>query len=182
MKKTFGPEDVFHYAYAVFHSPGYRARYAEFLRMDFPRLPLTADVPLFRKLAAHGADIAALHLLRKDGPDAPGFPVPGPCTVDDIRYIAPGEELPVKAEGKARDGRVYINPHQYFDGVSPEAWAFPIGGYLPAQKWLKDRKGRALSYEEQSHYPHLIAALAETGRLMAAIDRDIEAAGGWPMK
>ena len=182
LKKTFGPEDVFHYAYAVFHSPGYRARYAEFLRMDFPRLPLTADVPLFRKLVAHGADIAALHLLRKDGPDAPGFPVPGPCTVDDIRYIAPGDELPVKTEGKARDGRVYINPHQYFDGVRPEAWAFPIGGYLPAQKWLKDRKGRALSYEEQAHYPRLIAALAETGRLMAAIDRDIEAAGGWPMQ
>jgi predicted helicase len=182
LKKTFGPEDVFHYAYAVFHSPGYRARYAEFLRMDFPRLPLTANMPLFRKLAAHGADIAALHLLRKDGPDAPGFPVPGPCTVDDIRYIAPGEELPVKAEGKARDGRVHINPHQYFDGVPPEAWAFPIGGYLPAQKWLKDRKGRALSYEEQAHYPRLIAALAETGRLMTAIDKDIDAAGGWPLK
>ena len=182
LKKTFGPEDVFHYAYAVFHSPGYRARYAEFLRMDFPRLPLTADVPLFRKLAAHGADIAALHLLRKDGPDAPGFPVPGPCTVDVIRYIAPGDELPVKTEGRARDGRVYINPHQYFDGVPPEAWAFPIGGYLPAQKWLKDRKARALSYEEQSHYPRLVAALSETGRLMGEVDRDIEAAGGWPLK
>ena len=66
--------------------------------------------------------------------------------------------------------------------VPPEAWAFPIGGYLPAQKWLKDRRGRALSYEEQAHYPRLIAALAETGRLMAAIDNDIEAAGGWPLK
>ena len=173
---------MFHYAYAVFHSPGYRARYAEFLRMDFPRLPLTGNVALFRKLTAHGAELCALHLLRKDGPEPPNYPVAGKNEVDAPHYIAPGEELPVKAEGKAKRGRVYVNAHQYFDGVPPEAWAFPIGGYLPAQKWLKDRKGRALSYEEQSHYPRLIAALAETGRLMAAIDSDIEAAGGWPLK
>ena len=182
LKKTFGPEDIFHYAYAVFHSPGYRTRYAEFLRMDFPRLPLTENVPLFRKLAAHGAALTALHLLREDGPDAPNYPAQGTDMVEDLRYVAPGEELPVNTEGKAKRGRVYINAHQYFDGVPPEAWAFPIGGYLPAQKWLKDRKGRALSYEDQTHYPCIIAALAETGRRMQAIDKDIESAGGWPLK
>ena len=79
-------------------------------------------------------------------------------------------------------GRVYVNARQYFDGVPPEAWEFPIGGYLPAQKWLKDRKGRALSYEELAHYPRIIAALLETRRLMAEVDAAIEAAGGWPLK
>ncbi len=68
------------------------------------------------------------------------------------------------------------------NAVPPEAWSFPIGGYAPAQKWLKDRKGRALSYEEQTHYPRLIAALAETARRMVAIDADIATAGGWPLK
>ena len=182
LRKTFGPEDVFHYAYAVFHSPSYRTRYAEFLRMDFPRLPLTENVPLFRKLVAHGAALVALHVLRKDGPSAPNFPAPGSDVVEDIRYIAPGEELPVTTEGKAQRGRVYINQYQYFDGVPPEAWAFPIGGYLPAQRWLKDRKGRALSYEDQTHYPRIVAALIETARLIAGIDKEIEAAGGWPLK
>ena len=99
-----------------------------------------------------------------------------------MRYVAPGEPLPVKAEGNAQRGRVYINSQQYFDAVPPEAWSFPIGGYAPAQKWLKDRKGRALSYEEQTHYPRLIAALAETARRMVAIDADIATAGGWPLK
>ena len=182
MKKTFGPEDVFHYAYAVFHSPGYRARYAEFLRMDFPRLPLTENAAIFRQLTALGADLAALHLLRKDGPDAPNFPAAGTNAVEAVRYIAPGEELPVKAEGRAATGRVYVNARQYFDGVPPEAWEFPIGGYQPAQKWLKDRKGRALSNEELAHYPRIIAALMETRRLMSVVDADIEAAGGWPLK
>ena len=107
LKMTFGPEDVFHYAYAVFHSPGYRARYAEFLRMDFPRLPLTENAAIFRQLTALGADLAALHLLRKDGPDAPNFPAAGTNAVEAVRYIAPGEELPVKAEGRAATGRVY---------------------------------------------------------------------------
>ena len=182
LRKTFGPEDVFHYAYAVLHSPGYRARYVEFLRMDFPRLPLTENIALFRQLAAYGAELTALHLLRKDGPDQPSYPVAGTNAVEAVRYFGPGDELPVKAEGKARRGRVYLNAHQYFDGVPPEVWAFPIGGYQPAEKWLKDRKGRVLTYEEQTHYPRLIAALIETRRLMAMIECTIDGAGGWPMK
>ena len=182
MKKTFGPEDVFHYVYAVFHSPGYRARYAEFLRMDFPRLPLTENVALFRKLTALGADLAALHLLRTDGPDAPNFPETGSNVVEEVRFAGAEPDAHREAAGLLTRGAVFINSKQYFSGVPAEAWHFPIGGYLPAQKWLKDRKGRALSAEEQTHYPRLIAALAETRRLMAAIDTAIAAAGGWPLK
>ena len=63
LRKTFGPEDVFHYAYAVFHSPTYRSRYAEFLKIDFPRLPLTSNVELFRSLCALGKELVALHLM-----------------------------------------------------------------------------------------------------------------------
>ncbi len=57
------PEDIFHYAYVVFHSPGYRSRYAEFLKIDFPRLPLTGNLELFRALARLGGELTALHLL-----------------------------------------------------------------------------------------------------------------------
>ena len=150
--------------------------------MDFPRLPLTENVALFRQLTALGAELAALHLLRKDGPDAPNFPAAGTNAVEAVRYIAPGGELPVKADGWARRGRVYLNAHQYFDGVPPEAWEFPIGGYQPAQKWLKDRKGCALSFDELAHYPRIIAALVETRRLLSEVDAAIKAAGGLPMK
>jgi predicted helicase len=172
-KREVGPELVFHYAYAVFHSPTYRERYAEFLRADFPRLPLTSDFKLFRTLAGFGGDLVDLHARGKGEPRGLSFPVKGDNVIEEVRYQPPQAKEP---------GRVWINDRQYVEGVPEVAWRFPIGGYLPAQRWLKDRSGRTLGYEEQAEYQRIIWALLETRRLMAEIDAGITQHGGWPLK
>ena len=65
---------------------------------------------------------------------------------------------------------MYINDNQYFDKVPSTAWEFYIGGYQPVQKWLKDRKGRMLEFEDILHYQKIIVALSETDRIMKEID------------
>lgn len=167
LEHTFGPEDIFNYAYAVFHSPTYRSRYAEFLKIDFPRMPLTSDKELFKALIEKGAELVTLHLM--ESPMLNNFitkyPIAGSNTVEKVRYDENGQ-------------RVYINQTQYFEGVPPEVWNFYIGGYQVCEKWLKDRKGRALSYDELTHYQRITVALNETIRLMAEIDRLIPE---WPL-
>lgn len=170
LRKTFGPEDVFHYAYAVFYSPTYRSRYAEFLKGDFPRLPLTRDVALFRNLCASGKELVALHLIEQLPKLETRYPEAGDNTVDAVRYTEPGNGVL---------GRVWINQTQYFDNVPPEVWGYHIGGYRVCQKWLKDRKGRQLSYDDLTHYRGIVAALARTIELQAAID---DAIGEWPLQ
>ena len=170
LRKTFGPEDVFHYAYAVFHSPTYRRRYAEFLKGDFPRLPLTREVALFCSLCALGKELVALHLMERLPKLETRYPEAGDNTVDAVRYSEPANGAP---------GRVWINQKQYFDNVPPEVWGYHIGGYQVCQKWLKDRKGRQLSYDDLTHYRGIVAALARTIELQAAID---EAIGEWPLQ
>ncbi|MCX5839200.1 MAG: N-6 DNA methylase [Deltaproteobacteria bacterium] len=171
--QTFGPEDVFNYMYAVFHSPAYRKRYAEFLKIDFPRLPLTSDRELFRILCDIGGDLVSLHLMERPIPLITSYPVAGDNTVEAVRYSAPGEG--------SEKGRVWISKTQYFDGVPPEVWDFQVGGYQVCQKWLKDRKGRLLTYDDMTHYQRIVAVLAETIRLMAGVDEAIAAHGGWPI-
>ena len=168
LEQTFGPEDISHYAYAVFHSPTYRTRYAEFLKIDFPRLPLTSDKGLFKALAAKGAELVSLHLMESPVLNnlITRYPIPGSNTVDKVSY-------------DDNNQRVYINKTQYFEGVPPEVWGFHIGGYQVCHKWLKDRKGRTLSYDELTHYQKVIVALKETIRLMAEIDGLIP---GWPVE
>jgi predicted helicase len=158
LKKTFGPEDVFHYAYAVFHSPTYRARYAEFLKIDFPRLPLTSDKKRFAKLAARGAELVSLHLLTSPQVNEfiTSYPVAGSNQVDKVSYAKK---------------RVWINATQYFGGVPEAVWEFKVGGYQVCEKWLKDRRGRALSMDDITHYQRIVVALKETRRLMAEIDK-----------
>ncbi|MBA7638368.1 hypothetical protein ES703_46023 [subsurface metagenome] len=159
LKKTFGPEDVFHYIYAVFHSPQYRKRYAEFLKIDFPRVPMPKSKPLFRKLCKVGEELTKLHLMEapilEDEKRRPKFPVEGNSEVEKgyPNYVA-------------HKGKVYINKDQYFEGVSPDVWEFHIGGYKVCEKWLKDRRQRELSYEDKSHYQKIVVALGETIRLM----------------
>ena len=172
LEETFGPEDVFHYIYAVLHSPEYRRRYADFLKSDFPRVPPPGDRALFAELVGLGARLAALHLMEADGASAPAFTVAGDNRVERVRYAEPSGDTP---------GRVWINGEQHFEGVSPETWAFTIGGYRPAEKWLKDRKGRTLSFDDIAWYRRVCAALAETPRVMARIDEAIETHGGWPL-
>lgn len=157
--------------YAVFHSPTYRSRYAEFLKMDFPRLPLTGNADLFRALCTLGEELVGLHLMERAGAALPGYPQDGSNVVEVVRYTEP------TADGAA--GRVWINKTQYFEGVAPEVWAFQVGGYQVCAKWLKDRKGRTLAYDDLAHYQRICAALSETIRVMEAIDAAIEQNGGW---
>jgi hypothetical protein len=174
-KREIGPELVFYYIYAVFHSPGYRSRYAEFLRGDFPRVPLTRHYALFQELAGFGGHLVDLHARQNGNGDGVSFPVKGSNVIEEVRYQAP------TSTGKDRHpGRVWINGEQYFEGIAPATWGFPIGGYLPAQRWLKDRIGRSLSFSDMTSYPRIVFALGETGRLMNEIDKTIKAHGGWP--
>lgn len=177
LTQTFGPEDVFYYAYAVFHSPTYRERYAELLKIDFPRLPLTSDRALFAKLVAKGKRLVALHLMREEGRvgERPRFPVGGEDGVERVRYV----EAQATDETPVPLGRVYINPKQYFEGVEKEVWEFHIGGYQVCEKWLKDRKGRKLSHDDISHYQKIVLALRETREIMREIDEIIP---GWPLE
>jgi predicted helicase len=167
LKQTFGPEDIFNYAYAVFHSPTYRTRYAEFLKIDFPRLPLTSDKELFKALAEKGAELVTLHLMESPTLNKPitKYPVTGSNEVDKVAY-------------DEKTQRVYINKTQYFEGVSPEVWNFHIGGYQVCHKWLKDRKGRKIGVDDSTYYQKIVVALKETIRLMAEIDELIP---GWPI-
>jgi hypothetical protein len=174
-KRIVGPELIFNYAYAVFHSPGYRERYGEFLRTDFPRLPLTGDYTLFKKLATFGGELVDLHAHNKANGSAISFPIKGSNEIEEVRYQPP------QPHGSDRhSGCVWINKEQYFEGIPPLVWNFPIGGYHPAERWLKDRKGRALSYDDQETYSRIIDALGETRRLMSEIEKTIHKHGGWP--
>ena len=165
--QTFGPEDVFNYAYAIFHAPTYRTRYAEFLKTDFPRLPLTSNRALFKALAEKGSELVALHLMESPAMNQiiTKYPIAGSNEVEKVEY-------------KPETERVYINKTQYFEGVSPEVWDFHIGGYQVCNKWLKDRKGRTLAYDDLVHYQKVVVSLNETMRLMAEIDELIPA---WPL-
>ncbi len=187
---TFGPEDVFNYIYAVFHSPTYRSRYAEFLKSDFPRVPLTSNVNLFRSLCGLGAELVALHLLESPVLQNPiaRYPVKGSNVIEKgfPKYRTPGEPEP--GTGKPLEaGRVYISKDdpqsgtkgQYFEGVPLELWNFHIGGYQVCEKWLKDRRGRTLTYDDLEHYCKVVTALSETIRLMAEIDAAIPK---WPIE
>lgn len=163
------PEDIFHYAYAVLHSPSYRIRYAEFLKIDFPRLPLTGDLELFRGLARLGGELTALHLL-----ESPKLSKP-------ITAFTGGKNPEIEKISYSNN-TVWVDKSQTvcFKGVPEDVWNFHIGGYQVCEKWLKDRKGRKLSKEDIEHYQKIVVALNETIRLMKEIDEVIEAQGGWP--
>ena len=172
LEETFGAEDIFCYIYAVLHSPEYRRRYADFLKSDFPRIPFTSDRALFVNLVGLGRRLIALHLMEADGEALPAFLVAGNNRVGKMIYDPPRGD---------NEGRVWINSDQYFDGVAPQTWDFAIGGYCPAEKWLKDRKGRVLSFNDIAWYRRVCAVLAETPRIMTNIDEAIDSRGGWPL-
>ena len=170
-QSTFGPADMFNYVYAVLHSPTYRTRYAEFLKSDFPRLPLTSYRALFAALVERGAELVALHLMESPRLDnlTTTFPEKGSNVVERVTYVPATR-------------RVSINGIQYFQGVPREVWEFHVGGYQVCEKWLKDRKGRTLTFDDTQHYQKIVVALKETIRLMTEIDQAIDAHGGWPLK
>ena len=166
LNTEFGPEDIFHYIYAVLHSPHYRRRYADFLRSDFPRIPVPSDHAQFVQLAQFGARLTALHLMTEHGDELPAFATDGSGKVEAVSYSEPSGDTP---------GRVRISRDQHFEGVSPQTWQFTIGGYQPAKKWLQDRKGRVLDFDDIQTYRRICAALAETPNVMRQIDSVIEA-------
>ena len=155
---TFAPIDILDYIYAVLHSPTYREKYKEFLKIDFPRVPYPKDKSTFWELVKLGGEIRQIHLL--ESPVVENF---------ITQYSIDGDNVVGKI--KYQDGKVYINESQYFANVPEVSWNFYIGGYQPAQKWLKDRKGRALSFEDIMHYQKIIVALSETDRIMREIDK-----------
>jgi predicted helicase len=171
---TVDPETALHYTYGILSAPSYRQRYEPFLKSDFPRIPLTSDRELFRELCRLGARLVKLHLMEAhDLAPITTYPVPGDNRVEKVRYTEPGQG--------ADQGRVWINATQHFEGVPTAVWEFHVGGYQVCAKWLKDRKGRQLGYDDLTHYQYVAAALAETIALMREIDEVIEAHGGWPL-
>lgn len=201
---SIGPGDIFSYVYALFHSPSYRCRYSQFLEIDFPRLPITPTLELFRTLTRLGGDLVALHLgeapaqravsvhyekggnawLREfaDGKalpialafDGPEKPVIGRVGWSDDTVWIDA----VKPKRSAADAKVTGTVG--FRGVPEEVWKFRIGGYQVCEKWLKDRRGRTLTAEDITHYHRIVIALHETIRIMREIDGVIDAHGGWP--
>ena len=151
------PEDILDYVYAVLHSPSYREKYKEFLKIDFPRVPYPKDKKSFKALVVLGVELRSLHLLEspKVNKFITTYPVDGSNIVEKVVH---------------KDGKIFINKDQYFGQVPESAWNFYIGGYQPAQKWLKDRKGRALTNTDIEHYQKIIVALAETDRIIKKID------------
>lgn len=164
---------VFDYIYGVLHCPAYRETYAEFLKIDFPRVPFPPSPEVFRIISEQGEALRRLHLME----DAAIGPAPYPFHGDGDSVVNKPRFEP-QPDGT---GRVYINGKgtegQYFDSVPAVSWSFPIGGYQPAQKWLKDRKGRALSWDDIRHYQKIIKILAETDRIMAGIEMPLGEAG-----
>lgn len=157
-ENTFAPIDILDYIYAVLHSPTYREKYKEFLKIDFPRVPYPKDQDTFWRLVKIGGEIRQIHLLESPKVEQyiTQYPIDGNNVVGKPKY---------------KDGKVYINDTQYFDNVPQVAWEFYIGGYQPAQKWLKDRKDRKFQFDDILHYQKIIVALSETDRLMKEIDK-----------
>jgi len=157
VESKVSPEEIIDYIYAVLHSPGYRKKYKEFLKIDFPRVPYPKNKNIFKKLIKLGYKLRQFHTL--ESPQLENlittYPNTGSDTVEKIEY---------------KNGRVYINPEQYFGKVPEIAWNFYIGGYQPARKWLKDRKERTLTNKDLEHYQKIIVALVNTDKLMKKID------------
>ena len=158
VENSFSPLDLFDYIYAVLHSPAYRETYREFLKIDFPRIPYPLDSQNFWKLAALGGELRLLHLL-----EGPKF--------EKIEADSVPTKKVLVEKVKYSDGRVFVNKDFYFENVPQTAWEFFIGGYQPAQKWLKDRKGCILKSEDFKHYRKIVLALTETARIMGEIDK-----------
>ena len=161
--------DLFAYIYALLYCPGYRTRYFEQLRSEFPRVPVIGNQPLFERLVAFGKQLTSLHLLES--------PIVNSA---ESRYRGPADPTVSKLSHSADTVWIDLEKTAGFENVPEAVWEFRIGGYQVCEKWLKDRKGRTLSVENITHYSKIVLSISETIRLMAEIDAVIEEHGGWP--
>jgi len=166
---TFAPIDILDYIYAVLHSPTYREKYKEFLKIDFPRVPYPKDAATFWQLVKLGGEIRQIHLL--ESAKVENYITSYPKGGENIVTTKIGKKDWELFDEENGFGRIWINEEQYFDNIPLTAWEFYIGGYQPAQKWLKDRKERTLEFDDILHYQKIIVALSETDRLMKEIDK-----------
>jgi len=159
-KKQSSPEQIFYYIYAVLYSNIYRSKYAEFLKIDFPRVPFTKDHKLFSKMVDYGNRLVELHLLKSDEIYQPiaKFQGKGNNKVEKVKYDETTK-------------LVYFNQSQHFEGVTKDIWQYHIGGYQVCEKWLKDRKGRVLSLDDIKHYCKIVTALQKTIEVQKQIDQ-----------
>ncbi len=174
LSTTIGPEDIFHYIYAILHSPSYRSRYNELLKIDFPRISITNNKHILTALIAHGAALVDLHLLRLPGSSGVGG-TGGAAILNNPSEQGITQQSVTAApiahiRYDEQHAQVCIAKHAFFTGIEPETWTMHIGGYQPLHKWLKDRKGRTLSFDDALHYMRMVIALRETRRIMAEID------------
>jgi len=165
-RKEPTPEEIFYYVYGILYSNVYRSKYAEFLKIDFPKVPFTRNYELFSTIGKYGSKLVDLHLMESAELNNPivKFQGGGDYGVRKVRYEEKGKQ-------------VYINDSQYFEGIEREVWEYQIGGYQVLDKWLKDRKGRKLSLDDIKHYCQIATALEETIEIQRDIDniyRDIE--------
>lgn len=156
----FTPEDLFDYIYAVLHSKSYRETYKEFLKIDFPKVPFDIDKQIFFKMVELWKGLRSYHLMENENLIPKNF---------ITKYEIDWDNLVEKV--RYEEEKVFINDTQYFSGVQQDIWEFYIWGYQPAQKWLKDRKGRNLCYEDILHYSKIVLCLKETIRIMDEIER-----------
>jgi len=176
------PLRVLTYIYAILHCPGYRARYSEQLKIDYPRIPVALEASLFSKISCLGENLVALHLLESPKVEQLITSYTGPKNPEVSRVGWSGDTVWLDAgKTNAREGHRAAKPGTIgFKGVPEQVWDFYIGGYQVCHKWLKDRKGRTLSDDDIAHYQKIIVALNETIRIMAEIDHVIDQHGGWP--
>ncbi|WP_027003025.1 type ISP restriction/modification enzyme [Hugenholtzia roseola] len=155
---TFSPIDILDYIYAILHAPTYREKYKEFLKIDFPRIPYPKDADSFWQLVWLGEELRQVHLLESE-------------KINNATVLYPKKGNNKVEKFFFQNEKIYINESQFFDNVPAFVWDFYIGGYQPAQKWLKDRKDEELSLEDIAHYQKIIVAIQETKKLMQEIDK-----------
>lgn len=159
-KKSFGPDDVFYYIYAILYSDSYRKRYEEFLKIDFPRVPFTEDFGLFKNLSRLGERLVLLHLLKASE-----------LETHKTKYPKQGKDKIERVEYDRIKKRVHINEDQYFEGIPEEIWGYHIGSYQVLQKWLKERKERKLTINDIEYFLKIVDAIRHTLKLQEEIDK-----------
>jgi len=162
-KKETSPEEIFYYIYAILYSNLYRTKYANLLKLDFPRIPFPKNYDLFNKLSYQGKQLAELHLLKSKELKKlkAKFPVLGNNKIEKVEFVITKNKI----------GRVWINESQYFEDISEQFWNYKIGGYQVCNKWLSDRKGRTLNKEEIMTYRQIVIVISKTIEIQKEIDK-----------